>query len=218
MRSHDPAWFTILSLREMRSPPGRTSMSRRLYMIRSVRNTLPIAALVAAGALGPASAGAQEPANRPLELGIDAAAVFGLGDESSMNISLPAGRMRVGFFNATRQWSIEPALGLNVRKTEGTDAVTTYDLEVGALYHFNPSAATMTSPDMSTVYLRPFVGVTGFSGGDTDDSEVSLGTGLGIKLPFRRDLAWRLEANAGYGFDNEAFRLGVNAGLSFFPR
>lgn len=161
---------------------------------------------------------AQEPANRALELGVDASAVFGLGDESSVNVSLPASRFRVGFFNATRQWSIEPALGLNVRKVEGTDAVTTYDLEVGALYHLTPSAATMETPAMSTFYLRPFVGITGFSGGDTDDSEVSLGAGLGLKLPFRRDLAWRLEANLGYGFDNEAFRLGVNAGLSFFPR
>ena len=31
-------------------------------------------------------------------------------------------------------------------------------------------------------------------------------------------LAWRLEANAGYGFDNEAFRIGAFAGLSFFTR
>lgn len=187
-------------------------------MTRSIRLVLPAAALALAVLATPQMLRAQESGNRPVELGIDASAVFGLGDESSVNVALPGGRFRVGFFNATRQWSLEPSLGLSVNKVEGTDAVTTYDVEVGALYHFNPEAAMMQTEGMSTIYVRPFVGITGFSAGDVDNTEVSLGAGLGIKLPFRRDLAWRLEANVGYGFDQEAFRLGVNAGLSFFPR
>jgi hypothetical protein len=47
---------------------------------------------------------------------------------------------------------------------------------------------------------------------------VSAGAGLGIKVPWRTDLAWRLEANLGYGFDNKTGRLGLLAGLSYFPR
>jgi hypothetical protein len=39
-----------------------------------------------------------------------------------------------------------------------------------------------------------------------------------VKIPWRSGLAWRLEANTGYGFDNEAFRIGAFAGLSFFTR
>jgi hypothetical protein len=76
------------------------------------------------------------------------------------------------------------------------------------------------------VYVRPFIGVAGITGGGSDDvdddsgsdAEFSVGTGLGVKIPWRQDLAWRLEANVGYGFDNEAFRLGLLAGLSFFTR
>ena len=67
-------------------------------------------------------------------------------------------------------------------------------------------------------YVRPFVGLTGFTGGDSDDNEFSLGAGLGTRLPFRRDLAIRVEGNIGYGFDNKATRVGLLAGLSFFPR
>jgi hypothetical protein len=48
------------------------------------------------------------------------------------------------------------------------------------------------------------------------DSELSIGGGLGLKVPWRPQLAWRLEGNVGYGFDNEVFRLGAFAGLSFF--
>jgi hypothetical protein len=65
--------------------------------------------------------------------------------------------------------------------------------------------------------VRPFVAVSGSSGGGSDN-EFSAGAGLGVKIPWRPDLAWRLEANAGYGFRNEAFRMGAFAGLSFFTR
>ena len=67
-------------------------------------------------------------------------------------------------------------------------------------------------------YLRPFVGIIGFSGGGANENEFSAGVGLGTKIPWRRDLAIRLEVNVGYGFENEAARIGLLAGLSFFPR
>ena len=70
----------------------------------------------------------------------------------------------------------------------------------------------------SSIYARPFIEFNGFSGGDTDDNEFSLGAGLGVKIPWRQVLATRFEANLGYGFDNEAMRIGLLAGLSFFTR
>ena len=153
-----------------------------------------------------------------MEFGIDAGAVFGLGDVSTVQITLPASRARVGFFlNNDSRWSIEPAAALAYSKAEGGDGVFVYDLEVGALYHFRtPSAVTAVVP-ASVTYVRPFIAVTGFTG-DNSDSEFSAGAGLGVKIPWRSALAWRLEANTGYGFDNEAFRIGLLAGLSFFTR
>jgi hypothetical protein len=165
----------------------------------------------------------QAAAQRTLELGIDAGVTFGLGDESSVTFTLPASRFRVGFFLANPQWSLEPAAGLSYNKVEGEDGIFTYDVELGALYHFRPFVvATADQSDViarfSSVYARPFLGFTGFDGGDSEDNEVSIGAGLGLKIPWRGDLATRFEVNLGYGLDNEAMRIGLMGGLSFFTR
>lgn len=184
-----------------------------------MRTSLKIAALVSSTVLASTPAGAQ----RRLELGVDAGAVFGLGSQSSVNVSLPGSRFRVGFFQLGSRISIEPAAGFSYDKVEGTDGLFSYNLEVGALYHFEPlidvridERTTLTR--VGVPYVRPFVGVTGFTGGNSSDSEISLGAGLGTRLPFRQNLPIRLEANLGYGFDNKATRIGLLAGLSFFPR
>jgi len=169
------------------------------------------------------------PQTNTIEFGIDAGATFGLGDISSVQVTLPASRFRVGFLMpGNSRWSIEPAAFISMTKVEDIDLITTYNLEIGALYHFQPALRVLGSPPprQSVLYVRPFVGVAGITGGGSDDvdddsgsdSEFSVGTGLGMKIPWRQDLAWRLEANVGYGFDNEAFRLGLLAGLSFFTR
>ena len=184
-----------------------------------MRTSWKLAALASFIVLAPSPADAQ----RRLELGVDAGAVFGLGDLSSVNISLPGSRLRVGFFQPGSRISIEPAAGFSYDKVEGTDGLFSYNLEVGALYHFEPLEDVPilnggTATRFAVPYVRPFVGLTGFTGGDSDDNEFSLGAGLGTRLPFRRDLAIRVEGNIGYGFDNKATRVGLLAGLSFFPR
>ena len=157
-------------------------------------------------------------AQAPTEYGIDAGATIALGGESSIQVSLPASRFRVGF-PVSPQITVEPVAGLSYTKTEGSDGFLLYDLEIGALYSLRPitvsqgdDAVTATSP-----YLRPFLGLTGYTGG-ASDSELSLGAGFGVKVPWQQNLSWRFEANVGYGFDNQAARLGLLAGLSFFPR
>ena len=157
------------------------------------------------------------------ELGLDGGLTIGLGDRSSITMDIPASRFRAGFFTADGVWSFESGVGLGLTKFEDVDAVFTYDLEFGALYHFEPFVAvaqgnTEVVTRENAAYLRPFIGINGFTGGEFDDSEVSIGTGLGIKVPWRSNLAWRFEGNVGYGFDNEAFRIGLLAGVSFFTR
>ena len=186
------------------------------------RHMTTVAALAAALAL-PCGAAAQEPAVRPpprsLELGIDAGAVVGLGSQSTLNINLPAARFRAGVpLRSNSRWTIEPALLLNYTAAEGSRGVLLYNLEAGALYHFRPPPdlerlASAGGP--AVAYARPFVNLTGVTNGN---SEFSIGGGLGLKVPWRPQLAWRLEGNVGYGFDNEVFRLGAFAGLSFFTR
>lgn len=77
--------------------------------------------------------------------------------------------------------------------------------------------------DTVTIRVKPraSTGLAGFvSGGDDGGSEnqFSVGAGYGIKIPLRTGLALRMEANAGYGFYNDAFRLGAFAGVSCFAR
>jgi len=156
--------------------------------------------------------------NPGLEFGIDAGATFGLGDISSVRLTLPASRFRVGFLRPNSRWSIEPATFLSWTKVENADGVFVYDLELGVLYHLAPPSDVTAATPLSVVYVRPFIGVEGVSSGGDDDSEFFMGAGLGVKIPWRPNLAWRLEANTGYGFDNKAFRLGLLAGLSFFTK
>jgi len=195
---------------------------------RALTGALVLAAALALPSTTAAQAGA--PAGvapgqgRTLELGVDAGATFALGDQSGFNITLPASRFRAGFFFPNNPlYSLEPAAGLSYSKVEEVDGILRYDLELGLLRHFRPFVVATEGGDdiiarVRSAYVRPFVGIAGFSGGDADDSEVSLGAGLGVKVPWRRFLAWRLEANLGYGLDNEAARIGVLAGLSFFTR
>ena len=203
--------------------------SLSLFSPRSFRRPALGAALLAALALpgGAASTAAQEPEGptvttppRTLELGIDAGAVFGLGDQSSIAIQLPAARARVALFlHNYARWSVEPAALLSFVDAEGADAVLTYNLEAGVLYHFRPPTDVGQfegTRGVTVAYVRPFVNFTGATGGG--DTELSLGAGLGLKVPWRPQLAWRFEGNIGYGFDNEAARLGAFAGLSFFTR
>jgi len=170
-----------------------------------------------------AAAQAAPPAARRVELGLDGGAVFGLGNRSSVSITVPGSRFRVGFFSPASHFSVEPAAGFSYNKVKDTDGVFTYTLELGALYHFGPAfipvnESGVTTARQTTPYLRPFVGLDGFTGGSTSDNEFSLGMGLGSKTVWRRDLALRFEGNVGYGFSNKATRLGLLAGLSYFPR
>jgi hypothetical protein len=173
--------------------------------------------------LASAPLAAQSPIGTAAELGIDAAATFGLGSQSSIDINLPGTRFRVGFFTPGSRISIEPAAGFGYNKVEGVDGVFRYDLELGALYHFRPitiatANARGVTARVTSPYVRPFIGVTGYSAGDGgSDHEFTAGAGLGIKIPWRTALAWRLEANLGYGFSNKAGRLGTMLGLSYFP-
>jgi hypothetical protein len=89
-----------------------------------------------------------------MEFGIDAGAVFGLGDQSSIQLTLPAARARVGFFlNNDSRWSIEPSAFLSYTKVEDADGVLFYDLEASALYHFQPPSA-VTGDDSRLGRLR----------------------------------------------------------------
>lgn len=154
---------------------------------------------------------------RGTELGIDAGVAIGLGDNSQTRIDIPAQSLRVGF-PMTDRISIEPKLGLSIITGDG-DTFSSYRAEVGALYHLAPRADRMRSG----VYVRPFVGLSGFSAG-SDDNDVSdtnglIGLGAGLKVSLLNRLSSRFEANIAGTFGDESnSQIGLLAGFSFFTR
>ena len=158
---------------------------------------------------------AQVPTPRPLELGIDAGVAIGLGDNSVTVISIPAQDFRVGFPISPRV-SLEPKVGITIITGEG-DTFTSYRGELGLLYHLG-SSRYPGAYQRAGVYVRPFLGIVGFSDGNSDSAGL-LGIGLGWKHPLVSRLSTRLEANFAHQFgDGDANEIGLLAGLSFFTR
>ncbi len=96
----------------------------------------------------------------------------------------------------------------------GVTGQLTYDLEAGVLYNFHSPADVGNSPN-AIAYVRPFMGVNGVTGGGSN-SQFKVGSGLGVKVPWRQNIAFRFEGNIGYGFGNKAAQLGAFAGVSVF--
>ena len=178
------------------------------------------AVTLAAPAARAQNAGAIAQAPNSIEIGADAGLTVGLGEQSTVAFALPAQRARLGFFlNNDSRLSVEPAVGLNYFDSEGASGALNYTLETGILYHFRPARLITDVANRAAVsYARPFIGITGVTSGGDSENEFFAGAGLGVKLPVRTNIAFRAEANLGYGFDNEAARLGLNLGLSFFTR
>jgi hypothetical protein len=174
---------------------------------------LTIAAASLAFAAMPAMA--QDQAPRPIEIGVDAAIIIGLGDNSGTEISIPAQSLRLGFPISPRS-SLEPRLGIRVLSGNG-DTFTLYNVEVGWLYHFG-SSKYPGAYQRAGAYVRPFVGLVGSSGDGSSTSGV-IGAGLGYKIPLIARVSSRFEANFAHAFgDFEGNQLGLLAGLSFFTR
>ena len=171
---------------------------------------------------------AQDTAPRPIELGIDAAIRYRTADDANLtSLEIPIPSFRVGFL-LSDQLSLEPFGRIGWQRVsiedplpgqDDSDSFTTYDLGIGALFHFAPDR-TRTQP-----YLRPFVGISGFSGGGGDDdsaSQLSFGAGIGLKMPVADRLGWRIEATYTRLGEDEPFEggniFGLLFGLSFFTR
>ncbi len=168
-----------------------------------------IAISLAALALSVGTVAAQTPAG--VELGVDATVQIGLGDNSYSTFDIPSGLIRAGF-PMSKRVSIEPRGSLYVSSGNG-DTYTSYDLEVGALYHLNAAAKMRQG-----VYVRPSLGVNGVSGNNSYNT-VFGGFGVGYKKPLLGQLGSRFEGNFWHDFNNGSSNgLELSAGLSWFTK
>jgi hypothetical protein len=171
--------------------------------------------LIALTTLFAATTSQAQSAVRPVELGVDAGVGFRLSEPNFTTIGIPAQSLRVGFYISDKT-SIEPSLSLNVLSGNG-QSLTTYNVDVGMLWHFASRHGIG-----SGMYVRPFLGLTGFNGLGESDTQADMGTGFGIKIPFANRLATRGEINFTHFFESggasSANELGVLVGFSFFTR
>ena len=162
---------------------------------------------------------------RPFEFGLDAAAQFGLGDNSYTLIVLPAQRARVGYeFNNSA--SFEPFAGFTYFNISGASTMA-LDLGAGLLFYIsgtNTVAPTTMAATVSRIYLRPFVLVQyqrASGGGFTDsNTDFGFGGGVGLRQPIgSTHLATRWEVSLQHvGGSSATTSLGLSVGLSFFTR
>lgn len=192
--------------------PGRIHPSSELHLVKRLSVVLSTALLATLAA----SAGAQATqSENPVELGIDAVIASTVGSSPNFTqVSIPDAEFRIGFF-VSNDLSIEPRAGV-ASISGGGSTFTTYNGELGLLYHFTHSERPGTG-----VYVRPFAGFSGASGGG-NDTQTHVGIGLGTKIPFAERLATRLEANYGHSFSTGSSTggnvIGASIGLSFFTR
>jgi hypothetical protein len=172
-----------------------------------------IAASLIAVALSAGTAAAQraysESTPSALELGVDATASIGLGSNSFTDINIPSGSIRIGF-PIDPHLALEPKARLSIQSGGGS-TITSYTAELGALYNFDASKMQREG-----LYVRPAVGISGFSG-DGSQNSFFAGIGLGYKKPILRQLGTRYEAAYYHTFNNGGGnQLQLSAGLSWF--
>lgn len=203
-------------MRQLRLLATRVRRARGPRGLRAVASAIIAVPCVAAPLLAQDSTTAVKQRPNTQEFGIDAGLAAGLGSQSSVQVTVPAARARVGFFlNNDTRWSLEPSAFLSYTAIKNTRGALDYDFEAGALYHFRPPSNVMQGQN-AVAYVRPFIGVNGVAGGGGSNADFIMGAGLGIEKPWRESLAFRFEANAGYGFNNEALQLGALVGISVF--
>lgn len=161
--------------------------------------------------LVPGSATAQSPR---VELGIDAAFQVAIPDDGDRltTVEVPLGRVRIG--NYLGDHTLVEAGGGFALASQSGESASAGRGELSVSYHFGPDASR----------VRPFVllgGAARFAHADGETEWQGLATGgVGVKLPVRRVLAIRLEADYARAFATSTFdathEIRGLVGLSFY--
>jgi len=147
---------------------------------------------------------------KAFELGVDGMIAYRATTPSSTTVTLPVGRMRVGYF-LSPNFSFEPSLSYN--SSDGNGAHSSRTIIGVAIV---PQFGTLGS---AKVYARPFVEynfvTSTFENQRLTSQSSSVGAGIGMRVPLATRLMWRLEAAYATSSGESQF-MGL-VGLSFFP-
>lgn len=158
---------------------------------------------------------AASPAAAQTEIGMDMvvqltdfASSENTGDlENVTSLNFPAGYLRVGVF-VTPEVSLEPRMGFS-HASSGGESVSNTDLMVSGYYHF-PGV-----PGSRSAFVRLGTGASIVSASSFSDTQMLLDAGVGLKLPTRDNLLFRLEGFLGRSFESDAAPAATRLGASF---
>lgn len=158
----------------------------------------------------------------PIELGIDflgGALTFidadVAGSFTQTDLQIPTSRLRAGFF-VSDIVSLEPQLLVLFRDIEDVGSASRVSLALTVPVHFTRDRRRPQG------FVNPGLGWTTFDSEGNTTSQVGIGTGVGVKLPFHENLAVRIEAGLVHFFETDellgANQLSVLLGFSFLTR
>ncbi|NNF26795.1 MAG: hypothetical protein HKN73_06230 [Gemmatimonadetes bacterium] len=131
--------------------------------------------------------------------------------ENRTNLSFPAPHIRVAMF-VTPQVAIEPRVGFTYSASGGA-SVSTTQVVVSGYYHFPRINGGRAA------FVRMGAGASILGGSAVSDTQMLTEAGVGIKLPSRDRLLFRLEGFLGRAFESDrsraSTRLGASVGVSW---
>lgn len=185
---------------------------RRNHGFRAGRGVSGIGLAIAAAALLPAAPGAAQ--SPRVEFGIDAAVQLSIPDEGDRltTVEIPLGRVRIGNYLGERTL-VEVSGGFALASQSGESASAGRG-ELSVSYHFGSDASR----------VRPYVlagGAARFAHRDDETAWQGLAIGgIGVKVPVRRVLGVRIEADYGRAFETSeldpSHEIRGLVGLSFY--
>jgi|SRR5687767_1945677 len=148
------------------------------------------------------------------ELGTDASASLGFGDQKSFSIDIPTGVLRAGYF-VTPKLSLEPQLIFHSLAAEDQEGQSVWALQIGGLYHLS------TDRTRRQYFIHPGIAFTGGSAGAPEFTILS--ALVGAKQPwFGGRLAMRGEVGLVHQLEEAPFEaqtsIVFNFGWSVYTR
>jgi len=133
------------------------------------------------------------------------------GAGSSVSTGLGGGSLALGFY-LSPGFALEPTMSLSILSVDD-ETLTVLGLGIAMPFYFNKDWGHQG------MYLSPKLAYNSISADGDSMSQVTLGLGLGTKIPLNEMAALRLQANFDYGFEGDldsTTSFGAFFGLSVF--
>lgn len=170
-----------------------------------------LAGLISLGGVAPLAAQTEVGFDMALQVTDFASSEAFVDLENRTSLTFPAPHVRIGIF-VTPQVAVEPRVGFTY-SSSGGESVSTTQVVVSGYYHFPRINGGRAA------FARVGAGASVLGGSAVSDTQLLMEAGVGIKLPSRDRLLFRLEGFLGRAFESDrsraSTRLGAAVGVSW---